>query len=211
MGLFLKNRRATANYFFKNTIFNLKFIFMGYITFLIVVIVLGYLIFIYNRFIRLQTLAVEAWSGIDVQLQKRHDLIPNIVKTVQAYQVHEKTLLEEITKLRADGIKTNEVDQLENIEIKLSQSLGKLFVVVENYPELKASENFLELQKELSKVENDLQKARRYYNGSVRNYNILVEQFPSNVIAKAFNHQQKKFFDIQNETEKAIPTINFNS
>jgi len=184
---------------------------MGYITFLIVVIVLCYLIFIYNRFIRLQTLAVEAWSGIDVQLQKRHDLIPNIVKTVQAYQVHEKTLLEEITKLRADGIKTNEVDQLENIEIKLSQSLGKLFVVVENYPELKASENFLELQKELSKVENDLQKARRYYNGSVRNYNILVEQFPSNMIAKAFSHQQKKFFDIQNETEKAIPIINFNS
>ncbi|HZH69915.1 MAG TPA: LemA family protein [Flavobacteriaceae bacterium] len=184
---------------------------MNYIILLIVVILLGYLIYIYNRLVRLQTLAVEAWSGIDVQLQKRHDLIPNIVKTVQAYQVHEKNLLEEITKLRADGIKTNEVDQLEHIEVKLSQSLGKLFVVVENYPELKASENFLELQKELSKVENDLQKARRYYNGSVRNYNILVEQFPSNVIAKAFNHQQKKFFDLQNETEKAMPTINFNS
>tara|TARA_R110002072_G_scaffold81680_3_gene186813 strand:+ start:4042 stop:4506 length:465 start_codon:yes stop_codon:yes gene_type:complete len=151
----------------------------------------------------------EAWSGIDVQLQKRHDLIPNIVKVVQGYATHEKNLFESITQLRAQGIEANNVKDQEAAEVGLSKALGNLFVVVENYPELKANQNFLELQRDLSAVENDLQRARRYYNGSVRNYNILIEQFPSMFVAKAANHTQKDFFDIKNETEREAPQVNF--
>ncbi len=150
----------------------------------------------------------EAWSGIDVQLQKRHDLIPAIVKVVQGYASHEKNLFESITKLRSQGIAADNVKEQEAAEVGLSKALGSLFVVVENYPELKANQNFLELQQELSMVENDLQRARRYYNGSVRNYNILIEQFPSMFVARAANHTQKEFFDIQNETERAMPVVN---
>lgn len=168
-----------------------------------------YFVYIYNRLIRLRNMADEAWSGIDVQLQKRYDLIPNIVKTVSGYAAHEKNLFESITRLRSEGIDADNISQREKADINLSKELGNLFVVVENYPELKADKNFLELQKELSKVENDLQRARRYYNGSVRNYNILIEQFPSNLVAGAASHRQKDFFDIKNETEKAIPIINF--
>lgn len=170
-------------------------------------LLLIYIIFIYNRFVRLQNMVNEAWSGIDVQLQKRHDLIPNIVKTVQEYARHEKSLLEKITQLRNEGIAANNPQLLENKEINLSIELQKLWVVVENYPELKANENFLELQQELSKVENDLQKARRYYNGSVRNFNILLEQFPSNLIGKILNFKEKDFFDLKNESEKAAPKV----
>lgn len=166
-----------------------------------------YVIFVFNRLIKLQNLVNEAWSGIDVQLQKRYDLIPNIVKVVKAYAAHEKTLFESITQLRNQGIKATDVKAQEAAEVGLSRALGSLFVVVENYPELKANQNFLELQQELSKVEHDLQRARRYYNGSVRNYNILIEQFPSMLVAKLTNHTQQSFFDIQNETQKHSPVV----
>jgi LemA protein len=151
----------------------------------------------------------EAWSGIDVQLQKRYDLIPNIVKVVQGYAAHEKNLFESITRLRSKGMDATNIHDQETAEVGLSKALGSLFVVVENYPELKANQNFLELQKELSLVENDLQRARRYYNGSVRNYNILIEQFPSKFVAGAANHQKREFFDIKNETERNVPDVNF--
>src|SRR5690606_23241272 len=134
-------------------------------------------IFIYNKLITLRAMVDEAWSGIDVQLKKRHDLIPNLVKTVQGYATHEKSLFENITRLRNLSIEAKSVKEQEEAEVGLSGALGRLFAVVENYPDLKANQNFLELQKELAVVENDLQRARRYYNGSVRNYNILVEQF----------------------------------
>jgi LemA protein len=169
----------------------------------------GYLIFIYNKLIRLRNMVSEAWSGIDVQLKKRYELVPLLVKTVEGYAKHEKTLLESITMLRSKGIQANSVKDQEMAEVGLSKALGNLFVVVENYPELKANENFLELQREISKVEHDLQRARRYYNGSVRNYNILVEQFPSNLIAQAFGHKQSDFFDIKNESERSVPEIAF--
>lgn len=173
----------------------------------LVVVVVIYFIYAFNKLVRLSNMTNEAWSGIDVQLQKRHDLIPNIVKVVKAYATHEKNLFESITKLRTQGIEADNVKTQEAAEVGLSKALGSLFVVVENYPELKASQNFLELQKDLSKVEHDLQRARRYYNGSVRNYNIFIEQFPSMIVAKVSNHSQRDFFDIQNETEKAMPTI----
>lgn len=172
------------------------------------ILVVIYFIYIYNHLIRLQNMVNEAWSGIDVQLQKRHDLIPNIVKVVQGYAAHEKNLFESITKLRTQGINADSIKQQEAAEVGLSKALGQLFVVVENYPELKADQNFLELQRDLSAVENDLQRARRYYNGSVRNYNILIEQFPSMLVAKLFNHSTRDFFDIKNDTERAVPHIN---
>lgn len=175
----------------------------------LVILVVVYCVYIYNTLIKLRTMVNEAWSGIDVQLQKRHDLIPNIVKVVQGYASHEKKLFESITQLRSRGIEATGVKDQEAAEVGLSKALGELFVVVENYPELKANQNFLELQQELAAVENDLQRARRYYNGSVRNYNILIEQFPSMFIAKAANHSQREFFDIKSETEKAVPNLNF--
>ena len=162
----------------------------------------------YNRLVRLVNYVREAWSGIDVQLKKRHDLIPLLVTTVKSYASHERNLLEAITKLRTKGMSATSLRETETAEIELSKALGKLFVVVENYPDLKASQNFLELQKDISKVENDLQKARRYYNGTVRNYNILIEQFPSSLVAKLAGHSQKEFFDIGNESERAVPDVN---
>lgn len=182
---------------------------MVYILSLLLLLVIVYVVFIYNRLIRLRNLSDEGWSGIDVQLQKRHDLIPTLVETVSAYAKHEKSLFERITEMRALGMNANTMAARETAEIGLSKALGNLFIIAENYPELKANENFLELQKELSKVENDLQYARRYYNGTVRNYNIINEQFPSNLIAGGFGHKKREYFDIKNETEKAAPQINF--
>lgn len=171
-------------------------------------LLLIYFVVIYNKLIGLKNRVAEAWSGIDVQLQKRYDLIPSIVKVVQGYAAHEKNLLESITQLRSKGIDAQTIKEQEGVEVGLSKALGSLFVVVENYPELKANQNFLELQRDLSKVENDLQKARRYYNGSVRNYNILIEQFPSNLVAGSFSHKQNEYFDIKNDTERAVPEVN---
>lgn len=174
---------------------------------IVVVVATIYFIYAFNQLIQLRNLVNEAWSGIDVQLQKRYDLIPSIVEVVKAYALHEKSLFENIAILRHQGIQANNIKAQEVAEVGISKALGNLFVVVEGYPELKANQNFLELQLELSKVEDDLQRARRYYNGSVRNYNILIEQFPSMLVAKLANHKQSTFFDIANETEKNTPAI----
>ncbi len=182
---------------------------MSVIIIALLVLILIYIIYTYNQLIRLRTMLNEAWSGIDVQLQKRHDLIPNIVKTVEGYATHEKKLFENIAHLRSLGINANSQKDQEQAEVGLSKALDTLFVVVENYPELKANQNFLELQRELAVVEHDLQRSRRYYNGSVRNYNILIEQFPSMLVAKLSNHKQREFFDIKNESERAVPDVNF--
>ena len=181
---------------------------MAIIIIAIVAICGVFLLVVYNRLVRLVNYVREAWSGIDVQLKKRHDLIPLLVTTVKSYASHERNLLEAITKLRTKGMSATSLRETETAEIELSKALGKLFVVVENYPDLKASQNFLELQKDISKVENDLQKARRYYNGTVRNYNIMIEQFPSSLVAKLTGHRQKEFFDIGNESERAVPDVN---
>jgi LemA protein len=180
---------------------------MTYIIIALLLVIAGYLVFIYNKLIRLRNLVNEAWSGIDVQLKKRYELVPLLVKTVEGYARHEKTLLESITMLRSKGIQANTLKEQEMAVVGLSKALGNLFVIVENYPELKANENFLVLQREISKVEHDLQRARRYYNGSVRNYNILIEQFPSNLVANVASHKQRDYFDIKNETERSVPGV----
>ena len=179
------------------------------LTLAILVLLVIYVIYIYNRLVKLKNLVNEAWSGIDVQLQKRYDLIPTLVNAIKGYTTHEKNLLEQITVLRNQAINAKDIRSQEQIEISISKTLGSLFVVVESYPELKASQNFLDLQQELSKVENDLQRARRYYNGSTRNYNILIEQFPSMFVAKVFKHEKNEYFDIADETEKNAPHVDF--
>ena len=166
-----------------------------------------WMIIIYNLFIRDKNLIKEAWSGIDVQLKRRHNLIPNLVASVQGYSKHEKTLLEDITKKRSEAVKFESIKDKAPVESDLSGMLKSLFAVVENYPDLKASENFLNLQNQLVEIEDQLQYARRYYNGAVRNYNIRVESFPSNVVAGIFSFQQDNFFEITLATEKATPEV----
>ena len=166
-----------------------------------------YTLLVYNRLIKLENLSIEAWSGIDVQLKKRHDLIPRLVEIVKGYAKHEQTLLESIAMLRAKAMSASDIKEQEQTQIEISKNLANLVVVVENYPELKANQNFLELQKEISVVEHDLQRARRYYNGTVRNLNTLVQQFPSSLVASIFGKTRKQFFDIKNETERSVPTF----
>lgn len=178
-----------------------------YIALSIFVVLVSFIILVYNRLVSLRNLAREAWSGIDVQLKKRHELIPRLVDVVKGYASHEQNLLTHITELRNLAKKENDLKAQEKVQIGIAQDLGKLFVIVENYPELQANENFAKLQIEISKVEHDLQRARRYYNGSVRDLNTKTQQFPSNIIASIFKFEDEPFFDIQNESERAVPQI----
>ncbi len=176
---------------------------------LVILLVLAIAIVIfYNQLVRLRNLADEGWSGIDVQLKRRADLVPNLVNTVKAYAAHEKALFEEVAKIRSEALKPHTVQEQGETEAALTQSLRKLMIVAEAYPELKANTNFLELQKELSVVENTLQKARRYYNGTVRELNTKIETFPSNLIARMFTFEKKAFFSLGSEAEGSVPQVN---
>lgn len=174
---------------------------------IIIAVILSWIIIIYNLFVRDRNLIKEAWSGIDVQLKRRHNLIPNLVAAVKGYSQHEKSLLEDITQKRSEAVKSENLSDKAPVESDLSGMLKNLFVVVENYPELKANENFLNLQNQLVEIEDQLQYARSYYNGAVRNYNIRVESFPSNIIAGLLNFKQDNYFEITLATEKATPEV----
>jgi LemA protein len=174
---------------------------------IVVALIVIWIIFTYNLFIRDKNLIKEAWSGIDVQLKRRHNLIPNLVASVKGYSQHEKNLLEEITRKRSEAVKVDNIKDIAPTESDLSGMLKNLFIAVENYPDLKASENFLDLQNQLVDIEDQLQYARRYYNGAVRNYNIRVESFPSNFIAGIFNYKQDAFFEISLATERKTPEV----
>jgi LemA protein len=169
-----------------------------------------YAIIIFNSLVRTRQMANEAWSGIDVQLKRRSDLVPNLVDAVKGYAGHERSVLEEVTKLRgaARALPDNDVASRAQAETALTLALSKLVALAENYPDLKASQNFLELQQQLSRLETELQMARRYYNGTVRNQNVLVQSFPSNVIASLFGFSQRQYFEISNDAERATPTVN---
>jgi LemA protein len=169
--------------------------------------IVSWIIIIYNLFVRDRNMIKEAWSGIDVQLKRRHNLIPNLVASVKGYSQHEKSLLEDITQKRSEAIKSENIKDKAPAESDLSGMLKNLFAVVENYPDLKANENFLNLQNQLVEIEDQLQYARRYYNGAVRNYNIRVESFPSNIIAGIFNFRQDNYFEITLATERAAPEV----
>jgi LemA protein len=172
-----------------------------------VIALIVWFILIYNLFVRDKNLIKEAWSGIDVQLKRRHNLIPNLVASVKGYSQHEKSLLENITQKRSEAAKVESIKDKAPAESDLSGMLKNLFVAVENYPDLKASENFLTLHNQLVEIEDQLQYARRYYNGAVRNYNIRVESFPSNVVAGIFNFKQDNFFEIILATERTTPEV----
>jgi LemA protein len=164
---------------------------------------------VFNRLVRTRQMANEAWSGIDVQLKRRSDLVPNLVDTVKGYAAHERSVLEEVTALRgaARALPSDDVAARAQAEGALSAALGRLFALSENYPDLKASANFLGLQQQLSDLENDIQMARRYYNGAVRNLNVLVQSFPSNLIAGVFGFAQRDYFELSDATEGAVPQV----
>ena len=180
---------------------------MTIIVLIAVIALIVWFILIYNLFVRDKNLIKEAWSGIDVQLKRRHNLIPNLVASVKGYSQHEKSLLENITQKRSEAAKVESIKDKAPAESDLSGMLKNLFVAVENYPDLKASENFLTLHNQLVEIEDQLQYARRYYNGAVRNYNIRVESFPSNVVAGIFNFKQDNFFEIILATERTTPEV----
>jgi LemA protein len=166
---------------------------------------------IYNRLVRSRNRVATSWSDIDVQLQRRHDLIPRLVSAVDQYADYEKATLEAVTVLRAEAIQAAGVDARGKLEEKLSTGLGRIIALAENYPDLKANENFLNLQNELVETENYLQFARRYYNGSVRDYNTLAETVPSNFIAGLFGFKQKEFFQKSSDDAANVPLIDLGS
>lgn len=170
-----------------------------------IVLLLLAMAWIYNRLVRNRNLVSEAWAGIDVQLQKRSELVPNLVQTVKAYARHESSVFEEVTLRRGSGETAVEIRAQQ--ETALSRSLGRLFALAEDYPDLKASEGFQQLHASLVEIEDHLQYARRYYNGAVRNNNTLVESFPSNIVAGLFGFGQAKFFEIELASQRKVPDV----
>jgi LemA protein len=164
----------------------------------------GYLVAVYNGLIKLRVLVDEGWSGIDVQLKKRYDLIPNLVNTVKGYAKHEKEVLENVTKYRSIAMNADTQEERIDAENMLSQTLKSLFAVSESYPDLKADSSFINLQNNLADVEDDLEKARRYYNGTVRNYNTKVQSFPTNIIASVLNFEIRPFFEAEDEARENV-------
>lgn len=174
-----------------------------------ILLIIAYSIIIYNRLIQLNNLNKEAWSGIDVQLKQRANLIPNLIETVKGYMGHERGVLEKVTELRTQAMASGNVQERANNENMLTNALKTLFAVSENYPELKASQNFIELQQTLTSIENQIQLARRYYNGTVRDLNITIQSFPSNIIANTFHFMPAEFFEIEDVKEKEVPAVKF--
>lgn len=175
----------------------------------VLVIALLYGVSIYNRLVKLRNLVQEAWSSIDVMLKKRHDLIPNLVETVKGYATHERETLENVTKARNLAVGADSVEAKEAAEKNLNQAMMNLFAVAEQYPDLKANANFQQLQAELSSIENDIEKSRRYYNGTVRENNTLVESFPSNIVANMYKFEKSKFFELENIADREVPSVKF--
>lgn len=182
-----------------------------FITLAIIAAIALYVVFIYNGLVKARQMKEEAWSGIDVQLKRRADLIPNLIETVKGYAAHEKSTFEEVIAMRnrAQAVPAGDVEGRAQAEGMLSQALGKLFALAEAYPDLKANTNFLELQRSLETVEGEIQMSRRYYNGAARDLNVKVESFPSNLIAGQFGFAKKPYFEIANEADRAVPTVKF--
>jgi LemA protein len=174
----------------------------------VVVAAIIFVIVTYNAFVRLKNLCNNAWSDVDVQLKRRYDLIPNLVSTVKGYASHERGVLENVTKARAEATAAKTPAEQSKAENMLTGALRQLFAVAENYPELKANTNFLDLQNNLSQIEGDIQNARRYYNAVVRDNNIKIESFPSNIIASIFSFKKREFFEMAEE-ERAVPKVEF--
>ena len=167
-----------------------------YIILAVVAAVIIWLVFSYNGFVRLVQQAKEAWADIDVQLKRRYDLIPNLIETVKGYATHEASVFEKVTTARASAMGAQGPEAKAQAENMLSNTLKSLFAVSEAYPDLKANQNFLALQGELSDTENKIQSARRFYNGNVRDLNTSLQSFPGNVIAGVFHFEHREFFEL---------------
>lgn len=167
---------------------------MEWILGLIIAVLLAGLILIYNRLVKKRNRVATAWSDIDVQLSRRHDLVPNLVDVVRAYAGHERQTLERVTELRSAALATDSPARLGSIENELEQLLGRLMILKEDYPDLKASDNFARLSEQLVEVEDHLQYARRFYNGAVRDLNTLVQQFPDVLVARLFGFTSAEFY-----------------
>lgn len=169
-----------------------------------------FVIWAYNKLIKLRNQVKEAWADIDVQLKRRYNLIPNIVETVKGYASHEENVLVQVTEARAQAINATNVQEQGQAENMLSGALKSLFAVAENYPQLKANENFLQLQNELVDTEDKIQSSRRFYNSIVRDYNTAIQQFPTNLLANAFKFKVEEFFEIENEEQRENVEVSFN-
>lgn len=163
----------------------------------------------YNGFVRLITRAKEAWADINVQLKRRYDLIPNLVNTVKGYAAHESSAFENVTKARAAAMGAQNIEEKGKAENMLSGALKSIFALAEAYPNLKANENFLELQRELADTENKIQAARRFYNINVRDLNIGVDSFPNNIVANMFKFSKMEFFNLEEEAAKNPVEVKF--
>jgi LemA protein len=166
------------------------------------------LIAMYNGLVRLKIQAQNGWADIDVQLKRRHDLVPNLVETVKGYAAHEQSTFEEVTKARSGAVSAKAPGTQAVAEDFLTQALGRLMVVAEQYPELRATENFQQLQQQLSETEDQIQITRRVYNDTVQTYNTMIQQFPASLVANQFNFEPRQFFDAPKEAE-ATPEVSF--
>jgi len=166
-----------------------------------------YFIYAYNALIKKRNFVAEGWSGIDVQLRRRADLVPNLVETVKGYAAHEDRLFRDLSELRARSISGGSVNEQSSVGQAMSAALGRLFAIAEAYPELKADANFRDLQDKLAGIEDEIQLSRRYYNGAVRNLNTMIESFPSNLVANAFRITKAEFFEIGDEAARQVPRV----
>ncbi len=192
---------------------------INWIIIAVVVLVIVYFISLYNNFVKFTQRVKEAWADIDVQLKRRYDLIPNLIETVKGYAAHERETLDAVTQARTTATQTHidagavtaeQMAAMSGAEASLSGALGKLIAIAENYPDLKASSNFVELQRELSDTENKIQAARRFYNGNVRDLNIALQAFPSNIVGTTFKFASQPFFELpENSTEREPVKVSF--
>ena len=180
-----------------------------YIIILLIAFAFFLLIYIYNKLIKLFQRVKEAESDIEVQLKRRADLIPNLVETVKGYASHEKEVFEKVTQARSALLSAKNIKEEIEANNMLTSALKTLFAVAENYPDLKANQNFLELQKELRDAEDKIMASRRFYNAVVMEYNSFIQQFPSNIIASIFNFKPVEYFDLESEAEKEVPKVSF--
>jgi len=180
---------------------------------IVVLAVIAFLVFfvvsMYNSLIRLRNQVKNAWSQIDVQLKRRHDLIPNLIEAVKGYMVHERETLQNITNARTQAMSATTIEDKSKAELKLTDAMTKFNLVVENYPDLKANQNFLSLQEELSSTENKISFSRQNYNDQVLYYNNKIEMFPSNILAGMFNFAKEAFFELEDKAERAVPKVSF--
>ncbi|MCO5316708.1 MAG: LemA family protein [Solirubrobacterales bacterium] len=175
----------------------------------IVLIVVLWYIATRNGIIASRNRVDESWSGIDVQLKRRHDLVPNLVETVKGYATHEQQVFENVTKARADAISSSGVGETAAAESQLTRAMADLRAVAENYPDLRATENFQQLSRNLSELEDEIQASRRIYNSNVQSYNTKIQQFPTSIVANQGNFTDKEFFEIEDAAERETPSVSF--